>query len=92
MGRVATLLPIMAAQTRRNGLPTVAVIRALAVRIGADPRSIERELLTPGSVTGIAGHRIRAVLRELGVGLGMPPIDPAALLTRVAGRGAGGAT
>lgn len=57
-------------------LPHSTVVRALAVRIGCDPRSIERELLTPGSVTGDAGVRIRASLARLGIGANMPPIEP----------------
>ena len=39
-----------------------ATIRKLAVLAEADPRSVRKELDTPGSVRGLPGHRIRAVL------------------------------
>lgn len=39
-----------------------ATARHLAVEADADPRSVRRELRAPGSVRGMAGHRIRAVL------------------------------
>lgn len=52
---------------RRNpALPSTATVRELAVRIGCDPRSVEREILEPGSVSGVAGRRVRLVLAELG--------------------------
>ena len=65
--------------TRRRDprLPSTAVVRALSVRIGCDPRSVEREIAAPGSVTGIAGARIRAALDQLGVGAGTPFLSPA---------------
>lgn len=51
---------------RRNAtLPPIHVVREWAARIGCDPRSIERELLSPGSVTGLAGQRIRTALRDM---------------------------
>lgn len=50
-------------------LPDTATIRAASVRIGCDPRSVEREILSPGSVSGIAGQRIRAALVELRIGV-----------------------
>jgi hypothetical protein len=37
----------------------------LAALASADPRSIQKEYLNPGSVRGAAGYRIRAVLTEL---------------------------
>lgn len=53
-----------ATRTRRKDprLPDTATVRELAARAGCDPRSIEREILEPGSVSGAAGRRVRAVL------------------------------
>jgi hypothetical protein len=48
---------------RRRSIQTdAATIRKLAVLAEADPRSVRKELGTPGSVRGLPGHRIRAVL------------------------------
>lgn len=41
-----------------------ATLRRLSVAAEVDPRSIRKELKQPGSVRGLPGHRIRAVLRE----------------------------
>lgn len=44
-----------------------ATLRRLAVRAEADPRSVKKEILHPGSVRGMSGQRIRRVLqREIG--------------------------
>ena len=48
-----------ARRKRANNLPSCATIRRWAVKIGCDPRSLERELVSPGRVTGEAGRRIR---------------------------------
>ena len=68
-------------RTRRRDprLPAVSEVRALAVKIGCDPRSIERELLAPGSVTGMAGNRVRAALAELGFEVYRRPGPPLGL-------------
>lgn len=41
-----------------------ATIRRLAVEAECDPRSLLREVNEPGSVRGLPGHRIRAVLAK----------------------------
>jgi hypothetical protein len=42
-----------------------STLRKLAVEAGnADPRSVKREILSPGSVRGEVGRRIRAVLER----------------------------
>lgn len=46
-------------------LPTTAQVREWSVRIGCDPRSLEREIAKPGTVTGGAGMRIRKGLAEI---------------------------
>jgi hypothetical protein len=61
-------------------LPSTAVVRALAARIGCDPRSVEREIISHGSVSGVAGARVRSTLAQLGVGPSLPPLDPFAVL------------
>ena len=54
------------ARSRRKNprLPDTATVRELAARAGCDPRTVEREILEPGAVTGMAGRRVRAVLDE----------------------------
>jgi hypothetical protein len=49
-------------KSRRPIQTDAATIRKLAVLAEADPRSVRKELDTPGSVRGLPGHRIRAVL------------------------------
>lgn len=46
-------------------LPPTATVREWAVRIGCAPVSVEREILRPGSVTGLAGQRIRKGLTTI---------------------------
>jgi hypothetical protein len=49
----------------------------LAVEADVDPRSIRREFEKPGSVRGMAGHRIRTVFRKHGlVGVGVGGVVP----------------
>lgn len=43
-----------------------ATARKLAVAADADPRSVLRELRQPGSVRGMAGHRVRQALEQHG--------------------------
>lgn len=46
-----------------RSVPTdAATIRKISVAASADPRSVRKELDQPGSVRGLPGHRIRAVL------------------------------
>lgn len=48
-----------------------ATARKLAVAASADPRTVLREFRQPGSVRGMAGHRVRRVLAaEFGAGYG----------------------
>lgn len=42
-------------------------LRDLAVKSSSDPRSVAREYQSPGSVRGLAGDRIRHVLRLEGL-------------------------
>lgn len=51
---------------RNPKLPEAVVLRRWAVRIGCDPRTLRKELLRSGAVTGIVGHRIREFLRRSG--------------------------
>ena len=46
--------------------PDTATVRGLAVEADADPRSVRKEIRAPGSVRGLAGHRIRKVLARHG--------------------------
>lgn len=46
-------------------LPPTFVIREWSVKIQCDPRSIEKEIVSPGSVRGLAGERIRNALPAL---------------------------
>jgi len=39
-------------------------VRRVAVSAIVDPRSVRRELEQPGSVRGMAGHRIRRAIAE----------------------------
>ena len=50
-----------------------ATIRRLAVTYSVDPRSIRREMREPGSVRGMAGHRVREALASLDV---VAPLAP----------------
>lgn len=54
----------MPRKPRNPLLPPTAVIREWAVIIGCDPKSIEREIISPGTITGAAGQRIRKGLPE----------------------------
>ncbi len=45
-----------------------AVLFAIAAKASADPRSVQKELLRPGSVRGMAGARVRRTLAEAGLG------------------------
>jgi hypothetical protein len=47
---------------RQRTEPDAATIREISVAASADPRSVRKELENPGSVRGLPGHRIRAVL------------------------------
>ena len=49
-------------RTRATPLDT-ATIRRLSVAADVDPRTLRRELLEPGSVTGMAGERARQALQ-----------------------------
>lgn len=51
---------------QRSGLDE-ATRRQIAVEAGADPRSVQRELVEPNSVRGMPGHRIRHVLEKHGL-------------------------
>jgi hypothetical protein len=55
-----------------TALPT-ALARELAVKYQVDPRSIQREHRSPGTVRGMAGDRARAALRSVGLS---PPTAP----------------
>lgn len=50
---VATCVPMSASSH---------TLRRIAVEANADPRSVRKELLCPGSVRGMAGQRIREAL------------------------------
>lgn len=51
---------------QRSGVDE-ATSRRIAVEADADPRSVKRELMQPGSVRGMSGHRIREVLERRGL-------------------------
>lgn len=50
-------------------------VRRIAVAAIADPRTVRRELEHPGTVRGMAGHRIRRALAEIDT---TPPPPPSA--------------